>query len=82
MDRTQNTQSIRIGAFSKGDTCGGVRGTLLSLQRQLWRSRRAPAPLTNFQTESLSIIFCLPTLLREFGTLIHFETFVVSGGFL
>lgn len=26
MDRTQNTQSIRIGAFSKGDTCGGAQG--------------------------------------------------------
>ena len=82
MDRTQNTQSIRIGAFSKGDTCGGARGALVSPQRQLGRSRRAPAPLTNFHTESLSIIFYLPTLLREFGTWIHLKTFVISGGSL
>lgn len=42
-------------------------GALLSLQRQLWRPRRAPAPLTNSHTESLSIIFCLPTYSGNLG---------------
>lgn len=47
MDRTQNTQSTRTRAFSKGDTSPDARGLLCPRQQALGRWERAPAPLTH-----------------------------------